>query len=66
MLRVAVLLLLLANAGYFAWSQGLLRAWGLAPVQASEPQRLEQQIQPQSLRILREEEVRGLDARPPG
>ena len=28
MLRLTVLLLLLANAAYFAWSQGLLRAWG--------------------------------------
>ena len=27
MLRLAVLILLLANAGYYAWSQGLLRAY---------------------------------------
>jgi hypothetical protein len=61
MLRLSVLLLVLANAGYFAWSQGLLRAWGLAPVQQSEPQRLEQQIKPQSLRILRADEARRLE-----
>ncbi len=61
MLRLSVLLLVLANAGYFAWSQGLLRAWGLAPVQQSEPQRLEQQIKPQSLRILRGDEARRLE-----
>lgn len=61
MLRLAVLLLLLANAGYFAWSQGLLRAWGLAPAQQSEPHRLRQQIKPQSLRILRDEEARRRD-----
>ncbi len=53
-----MLLLLLANAGYYAWSHGALRALGLAPVQQSEPQRLEQQIQPQSIRILRADEAR--------
>ena len=57
MLRLAVLLLLLANAGYFAWTQGLLRAWGLAPLQVSEPQRLQQQIRPESLRLLRSDEI---------
>src|ERR1019366_8317555 len=62
MLRLTVLLQVLANAGYFAWSQGLLRDWGLAPTQQSEPQRLEQQIKPQSLRILRPEEARRLEA----
>ncbi|HMA07272.1 MAG TPA: SPOR domain-containing protein, partial [Ramlibacter sp.] len=44
MLRLAVLLLVLANAGYFAWAHGSLRSWGLSPAQQSEPQRLEQQI----------------------
>ena len=62
MLRLAVLLLLLANAGYFAWSQGLLRGVGLAPGQTSEPQRMQQQIKPQSLRILRDDEVRRQDS----
>lgn len=52
MLRLTVVLLLLANAGYYAWSQGLLRGWGLAPVDESEPQRMEQQIAPQNLRLL--------------
>ncbi|WP_375575354.1 SPOR domain-containing protein [Paracidovorax oryzae] len=51
MLRAAVLVLLLANAGYYVWAQGLLRDWGLAPAEQSEPQRLEQQIQPENLRI---------------
>jgi hypothetical protein len=61
MLRLTVLLLLLANAGYFAWAHGSLRAWGLAPAQQSEPQRMEQQIRPQSIRILRPEEVRRIE-----
>lgn len=51
MLRAAVLVLLLANAGYYAWAHGLLRSWGLAPAEQAEPRRLEQQIQPDSLRI---------------
>ncbi|SFD89825.1 SPOR domain-containing protein [Paracidovorax konjaci] len=51
MLRAAVLVLVLANAGYYAWVQGLLRGWGLGPAEQSEPQRLEQQIRPESLRI---------------
>ena len=43
MLRLLVVVLLLANAGYYAWSQGLLRDWGLAPAEQAEPQRLQQQ-----------------------
>ena len=61
MLRLIVLLLLLANAAYFAWSQGLLAPWGIAPAQQSEPQRLEQQIKPQALRILAPDEARRLE-----
>jgi len=52
MLRIAVVLLLLANAGYYAWSQGLLRSWGMAPAESGEPQRLAQQIAPEQLRLL--------------
>jgi len=52
MLRLAVLILLLANAGYYAWSQGLLRAWGLAPATQSEPERLERQLNPDALKLL--------------
>ncbi|NMM78407.1 sporulation protein [Acidovorax sp. SRB_14] len=52
MLRALVLILLLANAGYFAWAQGLMGAWGWAPAQTSEPQRLAQQIAPEALRIV--------------
>jgi hypothetical protein len=52
-----VLLLVLANAGYFAFSQGLLAAYGLAPASQSEPQRLAQQIRPEALRILGPQEA---------
>jgi hypothetical protein len=52
MLRALVLGLLLANAGYFAWTQGWLMALGLAPVQQAEPQRLTQQINPEAMRLI--------------
>ena len=52
MLRLLVLLLVLLNAGYYAWSHDLLRAYGFGPVQQAEPQRLAQQIRPQSLIIV--------------
>lgn len=61
MLRLLVLVLLLANGGYYAWSQGLLRDWGLAPTQPSEPQRLQQQIKPELLRVLPASEARRAD-----
>lgn len=52
MLRLFVLLLVLANAGYYAWAHGLLAAYGFAPVGQSEPQRIAQQIKPEALSIL--------------
>lgn len=61
MLRLIVLALLLANGGFFAWSQGLLLPWGLGPAQQAEPQRLQQQIQPEAVRVLRPEELRSLE-----
>jgi hypothetical protein len=58
MLRLIVLVLLLANAAFFAWSQGLLLAWGLGPLQQSEPQRLQQQVRPEAVRVLPANELR--------
>ena len=55
MLRLLVLLLVLANAGYYAFSQGLLAAFGLAPATQNEPQRMAQQIKPEALRILNQQ-----------
>lgn len=51
MLRIAVLILVLANAGYYAWSQGMLRGMGWGPAIQSEPQRLQQQIEPQKMLV---------------
>jgi hypothetical protein len=62
MLRLIVLVLLLANGGFFAWSQGLLLPWGLGPAQQSEPQRMLQQVRPESVRILRPDELRRVES----
>jgi hypothetical protein len=62
MLRLAVLLLLLANAAYYAWSQGLLAPAGLEPLRQTEPQRLRQQIKPETLRITPAGEARAFDS----
>lgn len=52
MLRLTVIALLLANAGYYAWASGQLQGWGLGPSSDAEPQRLGQQIAPDKLRVL--------------
>ena len=51
MLRIALMILLLANAGYFAWSQGALASLGWAPQQHTEPERLQQQLRPETLQL---------------
>ena len=53
MLRLALIALLLANAVYYAWSQGLLKDLGYAPEEQAEPQRMDQQLRPETLQILR-------------
>jgi hypothetical protein len=62
MLRFFVLLLLLANGAFFAWSQGYLKAYGFAPVPPNEPQRLAQQIKPENIQLLQAAEVKRLEA----
>lgn len=53
MLRLAVIALLLANAAYYAYTQGWLRSAGLVTPEQAEPQRLQQQIRPETLKVLR-------------
>jgi len=62
MLRLFVLLLILANGVYFAWSEGMLRAYGFAPAQQREPQRLAQQIKPEAIRVLTPAEFKRVEA----
>lgn len=61
MLKLIVALLLLANATFFVWSQGFLRAWDFAPKLQTEPERVTQQINPDAIRILKPDEARRLD-----
>jgi hypothetical protein len=63
MLRIVVLVLVLLNSAYFAWSQGWLLGLGYGPTQQREPQRLNQQIRPESLRLVSPEEAQ--QANPP-
>ncbi|WP_332814833.1 SPOR domain-containing protein [Ramlibacter sp.] len=58
MLRLAVLLLLLANGVYYAWGEGLLLPWGWGPAPDSEPWRLQQQIRPDAVKVLPAEDAR--------
>jgi hypothetical protein len=52
-LRAFVVLLFLANLGFFAWTQGWLDAVvGPAPRAEREPERLARQLQPQRVRIV--------------
>lgn len=62
MLRALILFLVLANGVFWAWSQGMLQAYGLGPQQYSEPQRLGQQIQPESLRVVSAAEAQKIAA----
>jgi hypothetical protein len=63
MLRAALILLLLANAGLWAWGQGW---WpGAVPPDrvGREPQRLALQIQPEALRVLSPAQAEALSRR---
>jgi cell division protein FtsN len=52
MLRWVIWLLVIANVGYFAWSQGHLGQLGLGPAEQREPERLNAQIHPEAQRLL--------------
>lgn len=52
MLRIVVLALVLANAAYLVWVQGLLAPYGFAPASQAEPERLGQQVRPETIKLL--------------
>jgi hypothetical protein len=53
MMRWLVVVLIVANLGYYAWSQGAFAAFGAQPARLSErePERLSRQVRPQALEI---------------
>lgn len=53
MLRLIVVLLLLANGAYFAWVRGHLAMFGLAPVAQTEPARMQAQIKPELVQLVK-------------
>lgn len=55
MLRFALLVLLVANAGYLAWTQGWMATLGWSPEVQSEPFRIKQQVRPEVLSIAKPE-----------
>jgi hypothetical protein len=69
MMRLLALALVLANVVYASWTQGWLAPLGWAPALQQESFRLEQQLQPQRIRVLTPEEARKVEAlnlaRPP-
>lgn len=62
MLRAFVLVLLLLNGVYFAWGQGFLLAYGFGPMQQREPHRLAQQIKPEAIEVISEQEATKVQA----
>lgn len=52
MLRLTAILLVLANLLYWGWTQRLLAPLGLAPTEQREPERVQNQIRPEALRLL--------------
>jgi hypothetical protein len=62
MLRFLVLILILANGVFFAWSDGMLRPAGFAPTQQQEPQRLTQQVKPEAVRVMTPQEFKRVEA----
>ncbi len=61
MLRFFVLALVLINGIFFVWSQGLLIDIGFGPAQQTEPQRVNQQINPDVIQILNVQEQRQIE-----
>ena len=51
MLRIALVILLLANAGYFAYGQGWLEPLGLRQATTAEPERMQQQLRPEAVQL---------------
>ena len=49
--RNLALALLVVNLLFWAWTEGYLRALGLGPTRVNEPERLQEQVQPEALKM---------------
>lgn len=62
MLRTLVLLLVLANLAFLAWTQGLLSPLARPPMSSErEPERLMQQVRPEAVKVLGPQAVAALE-----
>jgi hypothetical protein len=52
MLRAVLVILLLANLLFWGWREGVFASLGMAPTPIREPQRLQQQVAPERVRLL--------------
>ncbi len=52
MLRALLAALVVANLLFFAYARGMLESFGLSPLGDREPQRLANQVRPQTIRLL--------------
>jgi hypothetical protein len=52
-LRWFIFVLMILNAGFYVWRNGVLQSWGFAPETVREPERQLQQIQPENILITR-------------
>ena len=52
-LRWFILVLMILNAGFYVWREGVLQSWGFGPSTVREPERKQQQIHPENILISR-------------
>jgi hypothetical protein len=52
-LRWFILVLMILNAVFYVWREGVLQSWGFAPASVREPERKQQQIHPENILITR-------------
>jgi hypothetical protein len=52
-LRWFILVLMILNAVFYVWREGVLQSCGFAPASVREPERKQQQIHPENILITR-------------
>ena len=51
-LKGLALVLVALNLLFWAWSSGSLKVFGWAPIDPREPQRIEEQLRPETVRLI--------------